>query len=199
MPMERPWIPNLRPRERGMSLLELVVVVGIMLTLSGLAVPSMLTVISSVRLSVGISNLSGLLQNCRMLAVKENKTKTTRFTVMGNGPVAYIKDATVVTSLGTGDVQVQLGAPLTRYVTPSGSGAPAELTSTELTFTAVTSDPSFNSRGFPCEYSAGVCTIKGFVFYFKDTRPMGQSGWSAVSVSPAGRIRRWTWSGSSWL
>jgi prepilin-type N-terminal cleavage/methylation domain-containing protein len=184
--------------KNGFSLIELLIVLGIILALIAIGVPSMATIISNARLSGGVTNLSGLLQNCRMMAVKENKIKSAHFTVLGNGPVAYVKNAADTSSLETNDVQVQLGAPLTKFTTPTGTNAPPELTSTELSFTAVTSDPSFNSRGLPCEYSSGVCTSKGFVYYFKDTRPLGASRWAAVSISPAGRIKRWFWSGSHW-
>jgi prepilin-type N-terminal cleavage/methylation domain-containing protein len=198
MPFHHVPIEKRCRRDRGMSLLEMLVVLGILMTLTGISIPPMLTVISNVRLHGGISILSGVLQNCRMLAVKENQSKTTRFTVLANGPVAYIKSATSSAPLATSDPQAQLGSPLMRYITPTGADAPPALTSAQLTFTAETSDLSFNSRGFPCAFSGGVCVGKGFVFYFGDRRLMGRKGWAAVSVSPAGRIRRWIWSGSSW-
>jgi Tfp pilus assembly protein FimT len=179
-------------------MIELLVVLAIIVTLIGIGIPSMATIISNARLSGGVTNLSGLLQNCRMMAIKENKTKSTHFTVMANGPVAYVKNAADTSSLLSTDTQAQLGAPLTKYTLPTGTGAPPEITPTELSFTPVTSDPSFNSRGLPCEYSGGVCTSKGFVYYFKDTRPLGASRWAAVSISPAGRIKRWFWTGSNW-
>jgi len=185
-------------RNKGFTLLELLVVLGIVVTLIAIGIPSMATIISNARLSGGVTNLSGLLQNCRMMAIKENKTKSTHFTVMSNGPVAYVKSASDSSSLLPTDAQAQLGAPLTKVTIPTGLGAPPEITPTELSFTAVTGDPSFNSRGLPCEYSGGICTSKGFVYYFKDTRPLGASRWAAVSISPAGRIKRWFWTGSNW-
>jgi prepilin-type N-terminal cleavage/methylation domain-containing protein len=187
-----------RKTNTGFSLLELLVVLGIILALIAIGIPSMATIISNARLSGGVTNLSGLLQNCRMIAIKENRVKSAHFTIMANGPVAYVKSAADTSPLAQTDTQVQLGAPLTKFTTPTGAGAPPELTSTELSFTAVTSDPSFNSRGLPCEYISGVCTSKGFVYYFKDTRPLGASRWAAVSISPAGRIKRWFWDGANW-
>jgi Tfp pilus assembly protein FimT len=174
------------------------VVVAILMVITVIAIPNMMTVISNARLQGGGTNLSGLLQNCRTLAIKQNSTMTAHFTVLGNGPVAYVKQAADSSSINGQDPQVQLGAPLTQLTTPTGTGAPAALTTTELGFTAVTTDPSFNSRGLPCAYSGGVCSTSGFVYYFKDNRPMGKSGWIAVSVSPAGRIKRWVYSGAAW-
>ena len=182
----------------GFSLLEILLVLGIILALIGIGVPSMATIISNARLSGGVTNLSGLLQNCRMIAIKENKVKSAHFTVLANGPVAYVKNAADTSAVSKDDAQAQLGAPLTKFTTPTGANAPPELTSGELSFTAVTSDPSFNARGLPCEYVSGVCTNRGFVYYFKDTRPLGASRWAALSISPAGRIKRWSWSGTNW-
>ena len=183
---------------RGFSLLELLVVVSVLMVISIIAIPNMMTVISNARLQGGGTNLSGLLQNSRALAIGQNTTMTTHFTVLGNGPVAFVKQADDAPVLAHLDPQVQLGAPLIKEDPPLGAGAPAALTSTELGFTAVTTDPSFNSRGLPCAYWMGVCTTTGFVFYFRDNRSMGKSGWIAVSISPAGRIKRWMFSGTSW-
>jgi len=187
-----------RSRCRGFSLIELMIVIGVLLILGVIAIPNMMTVISNARLQGGGTNLSGLLQSCRTLAINQNTTMTTHFMVLANGPVAFVKKASDASGLNGKDTQVQLGAPLTKVTTPTGPGAPAALTTTELGFTAVTTDPSFNSRGLPCAYSGGVCPTSGFVYYFKDNRPMGKIGWIAVSVSPAGRIKRWIYSGVAW-
>jgi len=182
----------------GFSLVELLVVLAVMSVLGLTAIPTMMTVVSNARLQGGGTNLSGLLQNTRMLAVKQNATMSAHFTVLGNGPVAYVKQAADGSGITGTDPQVQLGAPLTKVSTPLGAGGPTPLTTTELGFTAVETDTSFNSRGLPCAYVSGTCTSAGFVYYFKDRRPMGKTGWIAVSVSPAGRIRRWIHNGLSW-
>ena len=101
-------------------------------------------------------------------------------------------------ALAVSDPQVALEAPITPYTTPTGGGAPAAISTTTLGFTPQTGDPSFNSRGLPCSYSGGTCTSNGFIAYYKDDRISSSSGWSAISISPAGRIKRWFWNESAW-
>src|SRR6185295_12580371 len=85
-------MPN-PPGRRGFSILEMLIAVSVLLILGAITIPSMVLVISNARLQGGGTSLAGLLQSCQMLAVKQNETITLRFTVLGNGPVAYLKPA----------------------------------------------------------------------------------------------------------
>jgi prepilin-type N-terminal cleavage/methylation domain-containing protein len=189
-------------RCRGFSLLEMIIVMAIMMVVAALATPSIVDVVANMRLRAGMSSLSGLLQNARMTAVKTNRIKSVKFAVLANGPVACIKDVGVASGCGSGDPMVQLGAPVTKVGTPSGSGAPTALGSAALSFSPdATNPPSFNPNGLPCVYSAsspGSCPATGFVFYFTDVRPLGKNGWAAVTISPAGRVKTWYWNGTAW-
>lgn len=185
----------------GFSLLEITVVVSILLVLGAMLVPTMMTVIANSRLRGGATNLSGILQGCRMTAVKQNRTMAVHFTVISAGPLAYVKDATIGSpSVSSTDPQVELGAPVSLVSSLSGPGAPSvALDNTILGFTPLTADPAFNPRGSPCSYSGGNCTPNvGFVYYLTDSRPLGKSGWAAVTISPAGRITKWFWNGFAW-
>ena len=115
-----------------------------------------------------------------------------------HGLIAYVKKAADTSDLATSDSQVQLQAPIARMTSLSGPSAPAELDADILGFNPSNSDISFNSRGMPCLYSGGYCTNRGFRYYFKDDRSLGESRWSAMSISPVGRIKKWFWNGSAW-
>jgi hypothetical protein len=131
--------------------------------------------------------------------VKENAIMSTKFDVSDEGLIGYIKPGGDSSLPTTSDYQVQMEAPISKLTAPSGEGAPDEISTSDLGFTPQTGDPSFNSRGLPCVYDSGVCTTNvGFIYYFKDERVSG-GGWAAISISPAGRIKRWFWSGSDWL
>jgi prepilin-type N-terminal cleavage/methylation domain-containing protein len=186
--------------QSGFTLIEVMIVATIATVITVTAIPNITNAIANAKLRASMTSLSGLLQNTRMVAVKENRTKTARFEggtttrLMG-----YIRDAGDTSTLSTMDSQVEMEAPITKLSTPTGLGAPPAISTTVLGFTPQTSDPSFNTRGLPCLYSGGTCpTNYGFIYYFKDNRTSGIGGWAAITLSPAGRIKRWFWNGSAW-
>lgn len=184
--------------QRGASLLEITIVVCIALVLTATAAPNMMNAIGNARLRGASSSLASLMQNGRAAAVKLNRIQTTRFVTLNGGPYAYVKDATASdTSLNSTDVQVQLGAPIIQVSTPTG-GNPTAMDSSTLGFTPSTYPTlaSFNPYGMPCVYQSGLCISSGFVYYFTDVRR--NAAWTAVSISPAGRIQQWFWYGDHW-
>jgi len=189
-----------RRKRAGFSILELLIVVSILLVIGVVAIPNMMSVIANSRLRAGMTSMSGLFQNCRMMAVKTNKTLSTHFATPNSALVAFIKDAAVSPAIpAASDPQITWAAPVIKVTTPTGPTAPSTLLdSTILGFTPQTVDLSFNPRGLPCVFSGGNCANSGFLYYFKDTSQPGTRGWAAVSISPAGRIKRWGWSGTAW-
>lgn len=186
-------------KQNGFSMVELVVVLAILMCISAYAVPNFLVAVANFRLRSGMSSLSSILQNCRMMAIKQNKNFSVHFTVMANGPVAYIKASSDTGTISNTDPTAQLGAPVTMNQNPTGTGAPTQMDASFLGFDPLTTDPTFNPRGIPCTYSSGTCTApKGFVFYFRGTRPLGSDGWAAVTISPAGHVKTWMWDGGRW-
>ena len=185
-------------RRSGFTLMEVLIVTAIFMVISVTTVPNMMVAIANARLRASMTSLSGILQNSRMAAVKENKTMSAHLAAKPEGLTAYIKVATDSSDVASTDTQVHLQAPVNRMTSPAGPYAPTVLDNATLGFTPETEDASFNSRGLPCLYSGGVCTNHGFLYYFKDTRSHGANGWSAISISPAGRVKKWFWNGSAW-
>jgi len=191
-----------RNGREGFSLLEVLSVTAVSMILTMTALPDMINSLGIMRLHSSMTSLAGVLQNCRILAVKQNRAMTTHFMAKSygssSGVIAYVKLATDASSLDISDSQVQLEAPVTRVTAPSGPGAPPALDSSILSFTPQTGEPSFKPTGLPCAYSGGNCPNGGFIYYFHDTRLAGRTGWAALSISPAGRLKKWYWNGSAW-
>lgn len=142
--------------------------------------------------------MSGLLQACRMAAVKENKALTTHFTTDGATLIGYVKGVADTSGIKATDLQAEWEAPVSMMTSPTGPDAPSEIDTAILGFTPADGEPSFNTRGLPCLYDSGTCTNNGFLYYFKDTSRPGGKGWAALSISPAGRIKKWFWNTSEW-
>src|ERR1051326_4500846 len=183
-------------RNAGFSILEVITVTAISLIVTMTTIPNMVNGIGTLRLRSSMTSWEGVIQNCRMLAVKQNQTMSTHFMLTGygasHGVLVYIKKASDANPLLSSDSQVQLEEPVTRVTTLSGTAAPTTaLDSSILGFTPQTGDPSFTTTGLPCAYSGGHCINNAFVYYFHDTRPAPQTGWAALSISPAGRLKKW--------
>ena len=181
----------------GFSLLEVMAAAGIGMILSATIIPNMVNGISTMQMRSNMTSLAGVVQNCRMLAVRNNRVMSTHFSATPTGVLAYVKSASDNSSVAKSDSQVELEAPVSQVISPSGAGAPTAMDSSTLGFTPQTGDPSFNTSGLPCVYSSGsICSNFGFVYYFHDSRPAPQTGWAALTISPAGRLKKWYWNGA---
>jgi type IV fimbrial biogenesis protein FimT len=177
--------------DAGFTLLELLVVMGVITIMAAITVPSMLGAISHTKLRAASSDLAGLLQSGRVQAIKRNRTITVEIARRSDVPFAFVTnvDASVV------GPEVQLGASTMKVGEPAGT--PPALTAAVLSFTPVNDKVSFSPRGLPCKYAAGKCTAAGFVYYLMDSSQ--PKAWTAVSISPGGRIKQWFWNGVSWV
>ena len=203
------------PGQRGLSTVELLIVIAIMLSVAAWAVPNILQAIYDVKLRSAAGDFAGLMQQARILAAKNGATYTIRTTTLNGERIAYIDDGPPGSSNapnnGTYDAQEPL-IPFTGSVqyasaAPTGSGGqPAAYTYPGDTGSGTPYDNAttlaFNTRGLPCAFSSGACgstpAPNYFVYYLNDTRPLGGQGWAAVLVTKAGRTRVFTFNGGIW-
>src|SRR5262245_55144993 len=121
----------IRNKRRGFSLIEVSIVTAIGMAVTATALPNMVNAISNMRLRSSMTSLAGVFQDCRVLAIKQNRIMSTHFQVRtyGNasGVMAYVKKANDTASMSSQDAQVQLEEPVLQATTPTGPYAPPAL------------------------------------------------------------------------
>ncbi|PYU34810.1 MAG: hypothetical protein DMG28_04765 [Acidobacteria bacterium] len=135
-------------RRRGFSMVEVVIVLTVVLILAGVAIPNIATAIANVRLRGAASDLSGLMQSARLVAVKNNATYTVLFNPTSTLLGAYL-DLNNNGSFDTGEPMIQFGGSVSKVAAPNGSGnSPSALdgNSGALGWTATTGNLSFNRQ-----------------------------------------------------
>jgi prepilin-type N-terminal cleavage/methylation domain-containing protein len=214
---------NRRPAEQaGFSMIELAVVVIIFLIVAAAAVPTLLTSVRMAKLRGASSDYAGLLEVARIYAVRDNRYYSTYILApAGNAQVgfAYVDMLPKVltgasgnggTSVAAGDpsitipsdiVQKTVGtAPNTNNLKSQLLPATTPVTPTDAAATA----PAFGPRGLPCTPTTltggTVCDSSGgptaFWTFLQNT---SDSSWQAVTITPAGRIQKWYYTGSAWI
>lgn len=200
--------------ERGFSVTELLVVVAIAILAAGLAVPNILSALHSEKLRGTGTDFSGILQSGRIRAVQDNRFYSIYFS-SGASQQAYVdiypqnpngvsgnqgssmdpKDPAIVVPaevsvIAAGNAPGTSG--LKALFLPTGSSLPVNDGS------SVSTPITFSPRGLPCtEQSATggtVCDSAGgataFWVFFQNN--LNQQ-WEAVTVSPSGRIQKWSY------
>ncbi len=182
-------------RQAGYSLLELLIVFMVLLVAMAFAMPTLLTALSNMRLRSSASDVAALIQEIRMRAIRDN-----RFQI---GACRPANDCNFAWLDLNREHQLSEGVRLV----PDGSGNPVMPQATVGFAPTPNVPPAFNPSGMPCLLNnptlslATVCSSvppAGFVYFVRAQRPSGAEGWAAVSVSPAGRVRVWTWNGTQW-
>jgi hypothetical protein len=189
---------------------ELLVVAAIIVTVSAISVPSIRSVITAAQLRGGMGELSGLFQKARSVAVRQNTIAKVHFELSSNRQVAFVDWINCGSSgwcgLATSTPQVWLPVNFAQVSPPSG-GSPSALNastcgSASAPDSTPTDDTYFNPMGIPCQYNSGSnpsCSgSQSFAYYFNYPASAAAPSWAALCVSPAGRIKAWYWTGSSW-
>jgi prepilin-type N-terminal cleavage/methylation domain-containing protein len=186
----------------GFSLTEIIVVLAIVMCLAGVAFPIFTKISYNIRLKSAATNISGLMQQARILAARQNAIYTIAIPAAGG-------QACIDLNL---DGTCQSTEPVIRFnsnITPA-TGAPNGSGGTPSAYvlsgdTGTTNYDNattlgYSARGLPCAYVSATCSTPAagyFVYYLRDARP-GTTGWAAVVVTRTGRTKSYTWNGASW-
>jgi Tfp pilus assembly protein FimT len=213
---------NCRLSEQGgFSLVELSIVVIITLLVCAWAIPSALTSIRMAHLRGAASDYAGLLEQARIYSIRDNRYYSTYILApAGNNLVAqaYVDMLPKVltgasgnggTSVAVGDPTITIesdvvlesvgAAPNTSNLESQLLPATTPVTPTDGSVTA----PTFGPRGLPCTpismTGGSVCDSSGGpTAYWTFLKNSKSSSWQAVTITPAGRIQKWYYTGSAW-
>ena len=214
-----------RHPESGFSLVELLISLSVIMVVSALATPSVITSLASVKMISTAQSFASLLQDARMKAARDNKSyavscvqndyTTVPAAIDGcsiifidvNGSGTY--DSTLAGSTGRMEMDIQVASAV-KFTTTDPSVA---LGTPQLSFdpnpTAAAVTPTgmarFNPRGMACQIETGKCVNittggaqTGFLYYMTSRDVLGNTHYAAVSASPSGRIKVWKFNGTTW-
>lgn len=202
----------------GFSVIELVTVVAIMMILAAYAVPKFLTMYHTAKLRGAASDFSGVVQSARINAVQDARFYSVY--ILGNEGFVDIWPKSNTGASGSGGTQIDNRDPLiaipSEVTSVSAGNAPntpslsAQFLPAGSGLTPKDGGPgagtpvTFGPRGLPCTSQTAtggtVCDSAGgataFWVFFQN-RISGEM--EAVTVSPAGRIRKWYYDGTAWF
>ncbi len=188
---------NRKTQQRGFSLVELMIVVALILIVSAIAMPKITGVMEGIRLRNTVTNVNGLVQQTRIQAVRDNISYTikTQAAAGANGVTLYI-DTNNNNGMDAGEAAIQL--PIGTNISAAGPGPLPPNVVVPPYITGATVNLSFNERGLPCSDPPVCGTRAPYVIYFNQTRPSGTPGWAAITVTQSGRIKAYTYTGTTW-
>ncbi len=194
-----------RKHERGLSLLELLIVVAVILIVAAMALPNIFNMIYNIRMRSAAQTVAGMMQTCRMQAVRDNTFYFVRTKLIGNATWVWVSNSATNSAPTVNEPQAILGANIVTSNSPPSfptvSYIPIPLNQNKI--------PAFNARGLPClstgvqcktQYNGGLQgqLSSAFQLYLTGNRPFGGNTWAAVMVSPAGRVQTFIYDGNNW-
>jgi prepilin-type N-terminal cleavage/methylation domain-containing protein len=189
-----------RRADAGFSMIEMMVVAAIILIISAMAMPNIWNSVQIMRMRSSLTEITGLYQQTRRLAVRDAKIYPVRTTTIG-GRLAFYADLnpTATSTYQSGYPAVVMPEGVTVISTP-GSTTGLDVSTVTVTGTM----PGFNNRGLPCTYAATydcpfLTNISGTFYpsHFAIYLQTRNGGTMAVVVEPSGQVRGYIWSGTS--
>jgi prepilin-type N-terminal cleavage/methylation domain-containing protein len=193
--------------EFGFTLIELMLVVFIALIVGAFAMVNAVSAARSIRLSEATTDYSNLLQKARIQAVTSDtfysvltdtsKTPDTAF-VNVNGATYAKGDPVIAFPRDVKPMPFASGPNLSNL-----ESNPQFLPANNQNTVQTTIPPTFGPRGLPCKPTGvganttcpSLLTPTSYITFFQNS--VSQK-WAAVTVNPSGRIRRWSYDGSTW-
>jgi prepilin-type N-terminal cleavage/methylation domain-containing protein len=184
-------VVNAVSKQRGFSLVELIVVVAVLATLMGLAVGVTMNSVASARADNSTGALMNVLEVARNQATSQRRDFQLVFTLPNKIEVFRVEIPSNSTTL-VQTAYLEMGQTYKRWTTmgdPDGFGHSGEIAFGSTPTIRFTSDGSLiNSSGD---------VLNGTLFVATDDK---QASARAVTIFGAtGLIRSWTWNGTAWV
>lgn len=216
-----------RPRNSfGFSVVELLMVLSLVFILVAIAVPNIVRATHTSKMRGVVSDFAGLTESQRLYAIRDNRFYSTYILAPSSTAPsqAYVdmfpKSSTGASGNGghsivsgppgtTGDPVIDIFAEITQKTAadaPSTNNLQGQLLPANTTVAPVdaTATPiTFGPRGLPCTplpvTGGTVCDSSGGpVAYWTFFQNSSSSEWGALTVTPAGRIQKWYYTGTQW-
>jgi len=208
-------------RQLGFSVTELMIVIVVMLVIAAFTIPNFLSALHAARLRGAGADFSGLLQVARIRAVGDDRYYSVYLLpAAGSNPQEAFVDiypqivngasGTGGTSWTAGDPLVLVSSEITQQPVASAPNTanlqqqllPAGSPIIPLDGSAAATPATFSPRGLPCAPKAvtggTVCdSLAGPVAYWTFFQSNITQSWEAITVTPAGRIQKWYYTGGS--
>jgi prepilin-type N-terminal cleavage/methylation domain-containing protein len=193
--------------QAGFSLLELTIVVALILIVTTIALLMAGNVTRSVHLQTTAADYANLLQQARIRAVQDDRYYSVVTANASSSTPAYAfidinGDGTLSPNepeiIFAGDVK-----PVTNASAPAKTNLESQflpLVSTYVTVNTTANGPTFGPRGIPCAPTTNgsytTCPFTTATSYMTFMKNVRSSSYEAITVSPAGRIRLWSYGSS---
>ncbi|MCI0623894.1 MAG: GspH/FimT family pseudopilin [Acidobacteria bacterium] len=175
-------------KQKGFTLLEVVIVMGIIMAMTAAVIPSITTSMELYRLNASAQEIVSQLQSARLRAVRGNvmcaflmSASGRQFGIDMDGDGNISSSTDVLLPLKTNISFVDLSTPPVASAVTLSNG-----TKTGIGFTPRGTLTAVASSGLP-DYNPANLAAAGYAIYLTNT----QDDFVAVSVSPMGRVRTW--------
>jgi Tfp pilus assembly protein FimT len=176
-------------KQTGFSLLEVLIVMGLIVAMTAAVIPNINSSIQNYRLYASAQEIASQAQSARLRAVRGNAMCTflmnasgRRFGIDVDGDGDLSSSADVVLGLNRNVSFSDLSTPPITNASTLSNG-----TKTGIGFTPRGTLTAIASSGLP-DYNPASLAASGYAIYLSNT----QSHFAAVTVSPLGRVRTWT-------
>ena len=191
--------------QAGFTLTELLVVASIIAIVIGMSIPNLSRAIDNAKLKGATQTLVAVYQDARVRATQNNASYEVLVSSAGIKPAQVCVDLNGDGICNASDPLM----PISGKVSLNNNGVPSGLSASTLGFSPLNTESSvmhdqnndfvpglaWNGLGMPCQRSSSSspCGAVGWVQYLQLQRSGGDVLYAAVSVSPTGRIRTWTY------